>query len=867
MKITYFKLKNFANIRTAMNADEIEIDFTKSKNKIILITGPNGGGKTSMLSCLHPFAHNGNFDIRSDNSEVVIGENGYKEIHYQDGPNAYVIKHHYTKNGETHSVKSYIEKNGIELNPNGNQKSFKDVVYEELNIEPDYMKLVRLGNNVTNFIDHKALERKAFMGKILNEVDIYLKFHKKVSKDMAELKSVISHLVDKITKLGIDDPSDMKKAQKKLKAHIETLEDEMSHINGELSVVNHQISTYGNSLVLKEELDEAIHKQSKIHKVLAKKTNDIETAQACLDMIAALEKAIIAKESDIALIRGKRDNIIDNQDKLFSELDTIEKELKKITESQEIKDTEHAIKKLRERVEAMSKGKDLTIEELPYTSAEIGELIVTLDKCNDIMYTTYEFGKEPIKKAISFIVNNDSIAKYVESHTKSVQKNKIQTACEFVIHTLLGTTLPKSKCKHNGQCEVLDFYERVFDFATEAPDEIVEDETFVTYTKMAHQNISTVLQYIQEKKSLFSKLPREIQEMFILVNLFARMENLQIIFQRELIYAEMARISEYEHLQHVRTELNQYKEKLKLLKSAIGNTEYFSQRREEIRDEIDRNTEELNNLSKKLETHQTELISLKAKLEFMEELKESLEKKDTIDSEVANLQLSFETVRALNIQKIELEQRLNSIRFDHNKSQSEYNSMQYRLDYYKTYTEELSQYNSTYDEMELIRASLSSKEGIPLLFIQIYLKNIQEVTNELLDVIYGDDLYIDDFVITADEFKIPYCTKGTSIKDVCYASQGEKSFISLALSFALICQSIEQYNILLLDEIDATLDTKNREKFLQVLEHQISMIDGEQVFVISHNNMFNMYPVDIINTMNEKDSDARLANYIKIEKK
>jgi hypothetical protein len=31
--------------------------------------------------------------------------------------------------------------------------------------------------------------------------------------------------------------------------------------------------------------------------------------------------------------------------------------------------------------------------------------------------------------------------------------------------------------------------------------------------------------------------------------------------------------------------------------------------------------------------------------------------------------------------------------------------------------------------------------------------------------------------------------------------------------------------------------------------------------------MFNMYPVDIINTMNEKDSDARLANYITIEKR
>lgn len=217
LKITYIKLRNFANIKTAMNTREIEIYFDKGKNKIVLITGPNGGGKTSLLSCLHPFANNGNLDVRNDNPLVIIGEDGYKEIHYLDGVDVYVIKHFYTHSKETHNIKSYIEKNGTELNPNGNQTSFKEIVKEELDIEPDYLKLVRLGNNVTNFIDHKATERKAFMGKILNEVDIYLKFYKKVNKDMIELKSVISHLLDKIYKLGIDDPKDIEKIQENLR--------------------------------------------------------------------------------------------------------------------------------------------------------------------------------------------------------------------------------------------------------------------------------------------------------------------------------------------------------------------------------------------------------------------------------------------------------------------------------------------------------------------------------------------------------------------------------------------------------------------------------------------------------------------------
>ena len=262
-----------------------------------------------------------------------------------------------------------------------------------------------------------------------------------------------------------------------------------------------------------------------------------------------------------------------------------------------------------------------------------------------------------------------------------------------------------------------------------------------------------------------------------------------------------------------------------------------------------------------------EISSKESELKLLDELKESLDKKDSLDDKIQTLQSAYDSIQELAVEKNKLSSELEQVMFEFNKVQNEFNNNDYKLRYYETYNEELKKYNETYDEMSLVRSALSSKEGIPLLFIQIYLKNVQDITNDLLEVIYENDLYIDEFVITADEFKIPFNTKGTTIKDVCYASQGERSFISLALSFALIYQSISRYNILLLDEIDATLDTENRGKFLQVLEKHISMIEGEQVFVISHNNMFNMYPVDVINTKNETDENNRLAHYIQIKKK
>lgn len=869
MKITYIKLVNFANIKTAMNTKEIEIDFTKGKNKIVLITGPNGGGKTSMLSCFHPFANNGNLDVRNDNPLVVIGQDGFKEIHYQDGQDMYIIKHFYTHNKESHIIKSYIEKNGIELNSNGNQTSFKDIIKEELDIEPDYLKLVRLGNNVTNFIDHKAAERKAFMGKILNEVDIYLKFYKKINKDMLELKSIISHLLDKISKLGITDTEELKQDQKRLKNKLDELTDLTQELNGKLSIIRHESSKYDSPIVLREELHTLQAQQKKMDRVIERYTSKFSNMDldACNILITTYEKDIAAQYSDIAYLTEKRESHLDQEDKLLAELDNIKRELDKIENSEQIKDTEHIIESIKRSIDARCQQYGLMEMSYPYTKKELEDLIILLDTSTDILYTAYEFGKDPIRKAIEFFRNKEDINGYVQNSKDSYQKNKLQAMAEFLFKHLAGKILPKPGCKNSSGCEVMQFYDKIYDLATEMPDIILEDETFVTYTKMCHQNISTILDNIKSKKELFKKLPKDIQDQFLLDTLFDRMSNLLPLYDKTALYAELSKVTESELMQQDVADLKANREKLTLLKSASGNDAYFQKRKSEILSEL----EEIRSIieSTTLSLHQSEakLQELQLNLESAEELKDALVRKDSVDTQITTLQTATDTIQSLLEESRNASTQLERVVFEHDKLQNEYNNNEYRLHYYETYHDELKTYNTKYDEMSLIRSALSSKEGIPLLFIQIYLKNVQEITNELLEVIYDGELSIDDFVITADEFKIPFTTKGTEIKDVCYASQGERSFISLALSFALIYQAISRYNILLLDEIDATLDTDNRAKFLQVLEKHISMIDGEQVFVISHNNMFNMYPVDVINTKNMTDENNRLAHYIQIKKK
>jgi DNA repair exonuclease SbcCD ATPase subunit len=125
------------------------------------------------------------------------------------------------------------------------------------------------------------------------------------------------------------------------------------------------------------------------------------------------------------------------------------------------------------------------------------------------------------------------------------------------------------------------------------------------------------------------------------------------------------------------------------------------------------------------------------------------------------------------------------------------------------------------------------------------------IINELISMVFDDVIEIKEFNITDKEFFIPYYKNGIEISDVKTASQGERSIISLALSFALMRKGANKYNILLLDEIDGALYSKDREKFLMILTQQISAIKAEQVFLITHNNCFDGYPINIIMTTPE----------------
>ena len=149
---------------------------------------------------------------------------------------------------------------------------------------------------------------------------------------------------------------------------------------------------------------------------------------------------------------------------------------------------------------------------------------------------------------------------------------------------------------------------------------------------------------------------------------------------------------------------------------------------------------------------------------------------------------------------------------------------------------------ATRKTLAVIKDALDLRTGIPLVLVGEYLNSIRNETNNLLNIAYQGKFYI-DFDISDKEFAIPVYNNGVrSAADVTECSQGEVSLVKTSLSLGIIVEAIKNlpkhYNVVYLDEIDAELDSKNRLRFIDMLERQLDILGSLQCFVITHNDCF-----------------------------
>ena len=868
MKITYLKLKNFVNIKAGMKKTEVEIDFTKSKNKIVLLCGPNGSGKTSLLSEMHPFANSGNMDVRGDTNLIIDGKDGYKEIHIQDKEDLYIIKHYYMFSKKNKSVKSFIIKNGTELNENGNVRSFKEVVNEQLGIDQELLKLMRLGSNVTSLINMKSTNRKNFATKLFSDIEVYNGFYKKVSEEYRNLRAVLKSTADKISKFNVQDESEFEK-------QIELTSSEIELYNSEKDKLQKEIITFENKL-----LDINIDDEELVSKSYYQLDSDLNSANGLLELVRDInlskdeynlqyEKDKQTLELKLLECKSNIDKAISERDIYYNQKQELEEQLKRAASSERIKNLKDMINKYK---------KDISILEVELekrTKYDKTTLLILKDHCQktiDYIKDLNIYSDYDIKRIMESIIDNTNIMKNIETINLNYKTEYDKLNAEIIniesMNINCNINIDENACTKD--CPYREFYlqtvgkknnlNKLIEERNNINKEITKcEELFNLYNSLLFIK-NHILSYEEE-----NRIPIEYDYTVCFSNYITG----KPVINMNIINLAIDDSEKFDQLNIYKKDLESFEQEYSFIKESGLDVIEIENKILDINDIINNKTEIINvNTENKIELEnsinelKTESERIVKALEVKDSMNDMLERHEELRLrliEIENLKLQKnDYINKINHGKIELKKIIDFI----NNLVTKKNQLAFNME---TYTNLVTEYNALkllFEDADEIKEALNSSKGIPLIFLQVYLKNCPIMMNSLLDTVYNGELQIEGFIIDENEFRIPFIKSGIRVPDIVMASQGESSFISIVLSLSLIIQSMTKYDIIGLDELDGPLDTKNREEFIRILYTFIEQVNCEQVFLISHNNMFDNEPIDLILTGDMNVDNYKFANLI-----
>ena len=166
--------------------------------------------------------------------EALEGEKkATKIIKIRKGEDLYEITHYYGRSSSGN--KSYIKKNGEELNDTGSIRSFLTILEGELNISKDYFVLGRLGDNVSNFIDQSMTDRKKYINKFIPNIDRFLDAFKLSSDRLNSLDRQIKTINVSLERYGDIEENEAHRA--KLQTRLRKLEEVKTKLSSDLAVL------------------------------------------------------------------------------------------------------------------------------------------------------------------------------------------------------------------------------------------------------------------------------------------------------------------------------------------------------------------------------------------------------------------------------------------------------------------------------------------------------------------------------------------------------------------------------------------------------------------------------------------------------
>jgi DNA repair exonuclease SbcCD ATPase subunit len=886
MIIEYLKLKNFKGIMAGMGRKEIEIDFTKCEKRIILFLGANGSGKSTIMSTLHPFMES--FDSRD--SLILDDHEGYKEIHIRKGGDLYRIEHYYGKGKN----KSFIYKNDESLNESGGIRTFIAIVEEELGVNAEFFKIVKIGSNSKNFIDLQASARKQFLGKFTPSIDMYINAYKVVNDKLNLSNKEIKYITDEMSKL--EDKEEVKSRIDVIGKTLKKTSQNVAKLAAEIISTQREVETAKKAVA--EFAEELAEREAKT-KELAEKQGELEEVYSDYPKLREYDKATIAKK--IGSLNSEIKDLTKRVNELTLELERLQGarvaatnnrnaaqiELKKYSKSSttSVDELKELLSKYRGELKEVEKQfkeikgvgiiDGIVVEDATSDSAQAQRLAMDIVEGKRLVA---DFDEEYIE--LMFTASEQSLKERIESdellaEKKEAEISKLKRELRSAEDERIAskTTIDVASLCRSKTCEVY----KIGLSHKEKADELTEKKETIEKAEIALQKIQTriaCLKAIRTKAQLFQSGVYMFVEMSPSVLAKTKLAEVFKEHNRDIgmaVYDMTAEeVQSLFDMSPVVRKVNLAK-KIEDKKAAIENTaskiESMSDVESfvgEINDRISKANDEITRITPKEAEVKEGLADAKESLEKKESAKDLIETLQSILAEVAAIEKDLKALNKIyenNLENIEristAEQKVKDLEGEKETLDESVTELTKEVATYSTKLARIEEYEErkanlmdSREVLKVVKDALDIKTGIPLHILGSYLDGIKEETNRLLTLALGDGFAI-DFNVSDTDFSIPVYKNGFPYaKDITECSQGETALVKCSLSLGITSRAIRQsdtkYNLVYLDEVDAELDTTNRYKFLDILEKQLDALACEQCFVITHNEAFASAEIGVV---------------------
>lgn len=887
IKLIRMKLVNFARIKSGMGVNALTVDFTKLPNILSLIVGSNGSGKTSLMQCIHPFPYNTCTGDSGGNAQLIIeGMDGEKVFEFEYDGCIYKATHKYIrKKDKSLTTKSYLEENGEILDDSGSVNSFKECMAESFGLKESHFNILIIGNSLSSFVSSTAAERKKISVKLFEILDVYSIFYKNASDKIRELRPVLQNATAKLAQYkGVD---------------IYDLEKEETRLEESISDAEHQLA---NALIELGEARELLKSNQKVYeekKQLEKELRD-KTAQIDINRSKAPDKSVSILESELTEITLEMERLTvsleasvqlvqtENRfkdDKLVT-IATLEQTSEKIKKDIDIRELEELRLALDRQIDELNIPPE--IDSSGISSNALLTAKIYLDglqgRCIDLITQVEHYDDVVIPVLEMYLKDAGVVILYEKEYMDFLHKLQIIQSSNAVVSSLSSSDLQHlfrdtlvSNCSNREDCPYVKFFHSIKQITMEREEETAAKlENATTLMNMARskhnaaQVIKKLYQFVLDNKDIIAVINSEIfnPKRFIVDYMESRK-----IYNEDLLNHAIDIAERVEQREKLSAEIEEVTNKI----SALSNN----------RNSYTALTNQINDLKKDIESINSRVESIQKDIDYKKDRIKNLENKKRVLVAKLDVAKQLETLRA-DVQDIQTRMIQNEKTYKMLEAQSKnceessnyVDSIQGGIKKLKERLQDVkftrtTKFNLMREEADIshklveyqaIREAVSATDGIPVEFIETFIKNeLIQMVNEVLDVVYGGQLVLDkDGTIVDDtDFKIPYFWKGTWVSDISNASDGQKAVMTIAFSEVLVILTQMKYNILMFDEMDTTLDARSKAKIIQLMEWYEHQVKPSNMFTISHNPMFDGYPVNILLTSDEVINNVDQSNVVR----